>query len=197
VSESLRLGELIEAGREAARDAVHIAVVPVEAGVDLSPGYWVRVVAGLAFEVDGPTSPGAVGVVDPYLENGPERGQRFWLYLRPGSITALRHEWDHPAFPLSRPRDESDARVARDVEEALTGQAKRWLEEFALKVGMTYDEFVGHLEEGEGITFDSDDYRQDVCYEHRDEIWKNAEEALGKTFDRPHRDRVYFSCSCG
>jgi len=103
------VGRLIEG--EAYRDALHIAVAPVEAGEYLEPGERVYIGAGgvaLVQARDGfvaRTPP--VGVVDPFLATAVYTGQRFWLFLFPATITSLRHVWTHPAFgnvvpPLNR-----------------------------------------------------------------------------------------------
>lgn len=86
-----KLGQLCD--ETARRDAIHVAVAPVEAGERLQPGEFV----GL---VDGKARRGGelVGIVDPFLLGPVEKGQRFWLCLYPGTITALRHVWSHPAF---------------------------------------------------------------------------------------------------
>lgn len=91
-----RLGQLIEDG-DRRRDAVHIAVAPATAAVRLAPGQHV----GLVREGDPElVAPGEqnVGIVDPFLAGPVEPGQRFWLFLYPGTITGLRHVWTHPAY---------------------------------------------------------------------------------------------------
>lgn len=81
-----------------ARDAIHLAVEPIEAGEDLLPGSHVNIdVDGKAYLRCPQTG---VGIVDPFLPHyGVKRGQRFWLVVYPRMITSLRHVWEHPDFP--------------------------------------------------------------------------------------------------
>jgi hypothetical protein len=83
-----------------ARDAIHLAVEPIEAGMDLEVGSDVGVGAdgkayhkGYEFRVINP-----VGIVDPFLPRSVKKGERFWLVVYPRMITSLRHVWSHPAF---------------------------------------------------------------------------------------------------
>ena len=100
---------------------MHIAVAPVTALVKLCPGQQIGV------DNEGNAFPSlfepSVGVVDPFLLNGPEKGDRFFLWLQPGTITSLRHEWTHPAF--EKP----------DLEDAISEleKSKRWMEDYASK----------------------------------------------------------------
>lgn len=74
---------------DAKRDAIHIAVASIVAAEVLSPGQPVGC-AG--------TSADPVGVVDPFLTKDVAVGERFWMFIRPNTITSLRHEWTHPGF---------------------------------------------------------------------------------------------------
>lgn len=78
------------------RDAIHLAVEPVIAGVDLLPGQHIVVDNGVAW----PTAiGGGLGIVDPFLKLPVERGQPFWFVMYPRQVHTLRHVWTHPAFP--------------------------------------------------------------------------------------------------
>ena len=91
-----RLGQLIEDG-DRRRDAIHIAVAPVTAAGRLAPGQHVGLVEEGNPELVGPCGRN-IGIVDPFRTAEVEPGQRFWLFLYPGTITGLRHVWTHPAF---------------------------------------------------------------------------------------------------
>lgn len=74
------------------RDAIHFALAPVVASEILRPGQEV----GRNGSIEGPM----LGIVDPFLKQDVLPGQRFWLFLFPGTITSLRHVWAHPAFEI-------------------------------------------------------------------------------------------------
>jgi hypothetical protein len=95
--DSPRLGSLIEDG-DRRRDAIHIAVAPVMAAERLLPGQHVGLVSGDTEHVGAMEPNRCLGIVDPFLRQPVEEGQRFWLFLYPNTITSLRHYWAHPAF---------------------------------------------------------------------------------------------------
>lgn len=91
----VKLGQVID--RSHSRDAVHIAVAPVEASERLTPGERI----GVLF--DGRAAPASrvkpIGIVDPFLDTGAvESGEWFYMLLFPNTVTGLRHVWTHPSF---------------------------------------------------------------------------------------------------
>ncbi len=99
------LGELIHDG-DRRRDAIHIAIAPVTAAVSLKPGDHVGLIDNGQRELVGPCEE-TLGIVDPFLRNNVEPGERFWLFLYPNTITSLRHVWTHPAFQARPPQMEN------------------------------------------------------------------------------------------
>lgn len=91
-----QLGKRIEDG-DGGRDAIHVAVAAVTAESRLSPGQHIGLTREDNTDLVGPTEC-TIGIVDPFLTEAVEPGQRFWMLLYPDTITGLRHIWTHPAF---------------------------------------------------------------------------------------------------
>lgn len=176
----LHLGRII-IHTTAARDAIHIAVAPVVAANLLPPAAHVGLITQGGDVLATNTASRKIGVVDPFLRNAVKAGERFWLFLYPNTITALRHEWVHPDFPAE------DRTVA----------AKDWVRHFAehRADGLSYDEIMAaakdylatgaYLIEGgrfEGIYVD-------------DEFWQHYEVITGEKVPKDDRGS-FFSCSC-
>jgi hypothetical protein len=177
--EDLGLGKLIRHA-EPARDAIHIAVIPVVAGAKLSPGDRVLMLEGKAIPC---LRRAGVGVVDPYLNDNVLPGERFWCFLEPGSIRSLRHVWTHPAFPNE----------AGSVESARQVEAERWLREHARLYHIDYEEMLEGAISGEGACFGDDDGPQ---FARTSEFWTYVSAATGRLFSADHIENTYFHCAC-
>lgn len=180
MSDNLKLGQLIEGEQQ--RDAVHVAVSPAIAGVKLYPGQHVSLLDGVAAPTGTP-----IGIVDPFLLMPVEAEKQFWLFLYPGSITSLRHDWTHPAF--ANPEVPKTALGAKDL-----SASEMWIRNYAERHcdGLGYDtlmqaahDYVDHgdyLSQGgrfEGMYID-------------DEFWTHFAAITGKTCN----GGSFFSCSC-
>lgn len=100
------LGKLITNPNQS-RDAIHIAVAPVECGAfTLYPGQHIGLDGeGKAVPARFKSKPelfgvvdSAIGIVDPFLVETVDKGDKFFLFLYPATITSLKHVWEHPAF---------------------------------------------------------------------------------------------------
>lgn len=89
------LGKTYDVSEPETRDAIHIAVIRLEPLTKVFAGQRVGLTEGKA----DPDAPAKVGIVDPFLsEVFVFPGRKVFIYLFPGSITSLRHVWEHPAF---------------------------------------------------------------------------------------------------
>lgn len=125
------LGKKLRAG-EGRRDAIHIACVPLIAEHDMMAG------RPFGVKADGKTAighPPYVGIVDPFLVEMVKAGEHFWGLLFPNTITGLRHEWTHPAFPAVDTRQESTT-ISHDEHKA---KSVVWMKAHARKLGLTPD----------------------------------------------------------
>lgn len=178
------LGKLIEEG--AKRDAIHIAVAPVVAAANLQPGQHIAFIQEGNTELVGTTGPQIgpfIGIVDPFLKEMVLKGQRFWMFLLPNTITSLRHQWTHPAFGATV--DERE-------------ESRRWLESFADRLfsydpdpdeGTRFDALISGAESGR---FGTDIEYGDDC-QPTGEFWMHYERYTGRTVARRHTS---FRCSC-
>lgn len=184
MSDTLKLGHIIEG--EANRDATHVAVAPVIAGERLLPGEHVAIDAdGMAIN---PVRSDAIGVVDPFLKSFVRPGQKFWLFLYPGTITALRHEWTHPAFALQQ------------AVEVPKSDSEKWMTRWAMEhMGEDYygDGHTHSPQEALGLAIRAGHNLSVGPYESaRDHIdndwWTHWENITGQKGERGE----YFSCGC-
>lgn len=172
------LGKLVTEDYE--RDAVHVAVIPVEAGEQMRAGTPVGVSDGKAV-----LDPPHVGVVDPFIgaDVKIQKGDRFWLMMNPGTVLSLRHEWTHPAIPSkSRPPLE------------LT-RSEIYLRAMADRLNTQFDRMIAEMSADDpGGHFGDDSYRE---YLQDDVFWDHLETYTGKRFNNAHREEARFQSSCG
>lgn len=184
MSEQPTLGKLLSGGEQ--RDAIHIAIAPVVAACDLMPGQHV----GLLEDGTAGNSKPLIGIVDPFLMQCPViKGQRFYLFLYPQTITSLRHEWTHPAF----------VRVEREPTEKELSEF--WIRIFASRISLPYDTIM----EGAADYVRSKaagGYGNYLCFGGLlegeyvpDEFWPHYENVTGEKVDEKHRGS-FFTCSC-
>jgi hypothetical protein len=182
---------------DAGRDAIHVAVAPVVAAEQLYPGQHVGLNA--SGEADGTSA--RVGVVDPYYTDRIFKGERFFLFLYPGSISSLRHVWTHAAFA-----DEGAAPVAASDKAA----SEQWLRDFVKTADCPDYETVVAAASGQQVTnhapeYYSEAYSNDGEYLHfngrdahsriPDEFWTHVEVVTGVKIPQSKR-APFFSCSC-
>lgn len=191
---SKSLGQTLTGEEE--RDAIHVAILPCICEDDwLSPGQAVELVIGTHDRICATRNdrPG-LGIVDPFLTDSVRQGDRVWVFLRPGTVTGMRHHWSHPDIP--EPQD-AEARVATQVYQKLQGpeyESKTWLQRFAQKWQFDYDEMVSTAAAGGGYIIASNDLG--IPEEEIEEFWGHMEIFTGKKFSDAHRQGVGFSCSC-
>lgn len=178
------IGKIIPKNVTMERDAVHIAVAPVVAAEPLERGTHIGVL------LDGKASTTAVvkvGIVDPYLQRSVEKGETFYVFLYPGSITSLTHHWSHPAFltaltPAQIAAGEGEEWIRNWAEEMdITGGFERVMEAAANRVRGDWD-YISEGGKFEGATVP-------------DEFWEMYEKVQGVKVPTEHRGG-FFSCSC-
>lgn len=181
------LGSII--GPAEKRDAIHLAVFPVEAGEVLQPGAHVQVFyedgEGLAYRAK--TGKG-VGIVDPFLAQPVQPDERFWLVVYPREIASLRHVWEHPKFP---PSGEAPELL---VDPRNRAASLLWIEQFSRDRDIELGALLTAARDRRGdeyLTIYGDDASGDIP----NEFWDHFEILEDTRIPAPERSK-YFSCSC-
>lgn len=194
------LGTLLD--ETARRDAIHVAVEPAIAAHTLRPG------DDVGFLGDGTVgSMGKpVGIVDPFLKSAVLKGQRFWLFVYPRTITNLRHVWSHPDFK----GETAAARAPSPTPtEAQKQASEEWLRNFVASSDCpSYDDVMAaatgqhHLNGGQhgyNCSRNSGEYLhfggQEAHGEIPPEFWDHVEAVSGQKIP-PEERASWFSCSC-
>lgn len=168
----------------AARDAIHVAVVPVVAAKRMVPG------EKTGLDAKGKADPSIkpmIGVVDPFRANCVEPGESFWLCMFPNTVTNLRHAWAHPAFPTP----ESETHADKTLSEA-------WLREYAKKVKPyqepedAYRNLLKDLRDN-SLNFDGHEAHSLDEVENKGELVYHGSMVIGKPIDI---ENLFVSCGC-
>lgn len=177
----LGLGQIITTPQN--RDAIHCAIATVMDGCRIAPGARVRIVDGKAFD----SGSEMIGIVDPFLVDFVTPGQTFWLFLFPGTITSLRHEWSHPSFVDSQ-----------STNRAVSSASEKWLREFADAVGADYCEMMdvakSHVDGSTWPEYLIEGGRW-KGQETPEEFWVHYKNVNGGDFDPSEKGGI-FSYSC-
>ncbi|MFL9943681.1 hypothetical protein [Paraburkholderia graminis] len=180
------LGTIISENEK--RDAIHLAVEPVIAGVTLYAGQHIKLIDGKAYTASREE---CLGIVDPFVEQTIREGERFWLVVYPRQITSLRHVWEHPSFPAS-----PDVTLAPRYSES-----EQWIRDFADNMSLRYDVLMDGAREwvdskkrgswGEYLCFGGLLEGESVP----EEFWPHYEAVTGEKVEEDHRGS-FFTCSC-
>lgn len=177
-----KLGQLI--GFEAQRDAIHIAIAPVVSAGSVKPG------EHIGFMDDGRVGIRAkvkLGIADPFLKADVQEGERFYMFLYPQTVTGMRHEWQHPEFPINFP--------------ACDNESKRSLEAMAERCGCSLERLLERLDLYAEGSCGPDDSIQEKLNRFGDEIavrdmWANYERCRMTKVDESIKTDTYFRCAC-
>jgi hypothetical protein len=185
------IGKKLKGGEP--RDCIHIAVLQVEVGEDyLGPGDKVNFIYGskaIVKRADPVYGLKHIGIIDPFLGGdgkyrGLKKGDKVWMFLNPGSITGLRHDWSHPEI---------------DAEVKVVNEHEDWLRKFADRWNFNYDEMIAEAKGKQGcIVARGKDLHGSSDLDSGDEtlFWYHLEKLTKKEFDEKHREEFCWSCSC-
>lgn len=183
------IGRLITGAAQ--RDAIHVAIAPVVAAEVLKPGQHV----GLDIRGRAEVNCKAIGIVDPFLLELVGEGEQFYLFLYPRTVTSLRHEWTHPAFPSAPP---TPADVKAGENGGSVAESEAWLRKYAAEMNpydgaqAAYKRLLAGLRAGRILAYGRDLHGLDDVRDAA-ELAYHAGVVLGGPINL---DEFEFSCSC-
>jgi hypothetical protein len=196
MSNELGLGQFITGSKE--KDAVHIAVIPLVAGERFYPGDRFTCNSGtdVAMRYSGKDY---IGVVDPFLSMRVEVGEKFWGFIKPGTVTGMRHEWQHPAFDYISKNKGGVVPGVNDTSIKINiSESEAWIRDFCDQWNFDYNTLIKEASHPGGyIVADGIDLHcAGELGEDHDLFWKHLENVTGKRFNDEHRQDFGWSCSC-
>lgn len=191
-----KLGEVVEGHEE--RDAIHIAIIPARLLTEVYPGSPVRLVdrkPGEKFYTVARTEKDSacIGVVDPFLKGYVDAGKTVWVFLKPNTVTDMRHHWEHPDFEDFK--DDLDPGAEETFRYLKHGNSIEWMRNFAAEVDLGYQELLQHLSD---FLDGGEDYIHigvDTPYDKIDKMWECYEHITGQKVPKKSKSQP-FSCSC-
>ena len=188
-----KVGVLID--ETAKRDAIHIAIMPCIAAENVYAGDEVGILLGTLNQIKRrPSAYGLkpIGIVDPFLieYRTINIGERCWVFLFPGTITGLRHEWTHPGI-----LDTIQPKVTLSDRE----EAEAWLHSFAYKWNFDYASMIAEAQDKDGyiVAKGIDIHSRSELADGDEELfWKHIGTLTGRKYDESHRENFGWSCSC-
>ena len=195
MSHDVKLGQILNGTEK--RDAIHVAIAPVIAEATLRPGEPIGFTdAGDSEKVGGAdkfSKIKQVGIVDPFLKAPVKRGQRFYMFLLPNTVTGMRHEWIHPAF-----EEQEAEKVLAGINRLDNTPSVQWLTQHAKEFEISYEELIEggkvFLANGDMICLGFD--TPTAAYEEAGTFWKHFEIVTGIKVPDDQKAENIFRCAC-
>ena len=182
------IGNFLE-NEQAVRDAVHIAVVPVNISQGCYAGSSVKIMNNTAY----PCSENErIGIVDPFLSEAYiGENKKAFVFLNPGSISSLVHLWTHPDL-------DDEAAPAAKKEETEAQWAKRRISECAEVFGLSSSRLIKFMTEWveykEYAYMGNNESYSSLTKEDFSDMWKAFRIITGNEKEPEHQH--FFTCSC-
>lgn len=215
-AEKLNIGQIIT-GQGQQRDAIHIAVVPMKVqeprGRGLYAGTRVKLARGKVdvvrvWDEDEDPEDTCIGIIDPFINTGWNKpvsdGDEIWVFLFPGTITSLRHDWTHPKIPYEVPAKPEgcnlgEEQLVRWTALRLDGKVKdhsdKWMQEYCDSIEEDVSDI---MDAAYDAIHHGDYYSKGSKFESMSlpgEFWDHYYVLTGENV--PDNERhSFFSCSC-